>query len=131
MVVENPATNLLVRALRRKNGLLDDDKKQQSKDNTLLAPYCCNLCKNMFRKPTLTPCCKQSFCDECIRQYLVRDDRYTCPFCDERISPDDLELNEKLNKKLNEIKEKFGDPGADPTPEELEQIFPAEDFRKN
>jgi len=36
-----------------------------------------------------------------------------------------------LNKKLNEIKEKLGDPGAEPTQEDLEQMFPAEDFRKN
>jgi len=130
VVVENPATQLLEKALKRKHGLLDGPK-QSAKDNTLLAPYCCSLCKNMFRKPTLTPCCKQSFCDECIRQYLIVDDKYTCPSCDERISPDGLALNEALQRKLSAIKEKFGDPNVVPTPEELEQIFPARDFRKN
>jgi len=130
VMVENPATTLLEKALKKKHGLLDGPK-QSARDNTLLAPYCCSLCKNMFRKPTLTPCCKQSFCDECIRQYLIVDDKYTCPSCDERISPDDLAINEALQRKLSAIKEKFADPNVTPTHEELEQIFPARDFRKN
>jgi len=122
--VNNPATDILVMALKKKHGLLNNGNNAE-REKGLLQPYCCTLCTNMFRKPTLTPCCKHSFCDECIRQYLIQDDRYTCPYCDEKVKLEELEPNERLARKINKIKEKLGDPNAEPSPEEIKNLFQA------
>ncbi|CAO3627998.1 unnamed protein product [Cunninghamella blakesleeana] len=44
----------------------------------------CPLSQGLMREATITPCCGTSFCDECIRNYLLEND-FTCPDCQQQI----------------------------------------------
>eukprot|EP00117_Sycon_ciliatum_P040527 scpid24272/ scgid29767/ E3 ubiquitin-protein ligase RBBP6; Proliferation potential-related protein; Protein P2P-R; Retinoblastoma-binding Q protein 1; Retinoblastoma-binding protein 6; p53-associated cellular protein of testis len=55
----------------------------------------CYLCKELMKDAALIPCCGQSFCDECIRDHLIKND-FVCPYCKELTSPDRLSPNAGL-----------------------------------
>ncbi|KAI9245230.1 hypothetical protein BDA99DRAFT_528303 [Phascolomyces articulosus] len=44
----------------------------------------CPICEGLFREATITPCCGASFCDECIRGYLLEND-FACQDCLQQI----------------------------------------------
>lgn len=44
----------------------------------------CPLCSGLFREATITPCCGASFCDECIRNYMLEND-FRCQDCQRQI----------------------------------------------
>ncbi|KAI9498137.1 DWNN domain-containing protein [Zychaea mexicana] len=44
----------------------------------------CPICEGPFREATITPCCGASFCDECIRGYLLEND-FACQDCQQQI----------------------------------------------
>ncbi|KAI7871622.1 DWNN domain-containing protein [Spinellus fusiger] len=44
----------------------------------------CLICQRLLREATITPCCGASFCDECIRGYMLEND-FQCHDCKEPI----------------------------------------------
>eukprot|EP00126_Sphaerothecum_destruens_P010423 Sdes_comp20737_c0_seq1m16587 len=59
----------------------------------------CGMCKTLFKDAVVIPCCSASFCDECIRSYLLKDDGFQCPKClAQNVSPAKLVPNVPLRK---------------------------------
>lgn len=52
----------------------------------------CEQCKDIMNDAVVISCCGKSFCDECIRNYLI-DNQLRCPACSEFCSPDNLVPN--------------------------------------
>ncbi|CDS07747.1 hypothetical protein LRAMOSA01696 [Lichtheimia ramosa] len=44
----------------------------------------CPICEGLFREATITPCCGATFCDECIRGYMLEND-FCCQDCNTQI----------------------------------------------
>ncbi|XP_070509111.1 uncharacterized protein [Chironomus tepperi] len=44
--------------------------------------YYCSICKDIFKKPVTTPCCKTIYCYECAVIKLLESDSSNCPKCD-------------------------------------------------
>ncbi|KAI7875959.1 DWNN-domain-containing protein [Lichtheimia hyalospora FSU 10163] len=44
----------------------------------------CPICEGLFREATITPCCGATFCDECIRGYMLEND-FCCQDCNNQI----------------------------------------------
>ncbi|KAL0088194.1 DWNN domain-containing protein [Phycomyces blakesleeanus] len=44
----------------------------------------CPICQGLLREATITPCCGASFCDECIRGYMLEND-FQCQDCKQPI----------------------------------------------
>ncbi|KAJ1307073.1 hypothetical protein OPQ81_008052 [Rhizoctonia solani] len=66
--------------------------------SSLACPICDRLTKNAVR----TPCCKQTFCEECIQTYLLEHD-FVCR-CGKKIASfDRLEVDEKRREKVAEV----------------------------
>ncbi|XP_067042946.1 E3 ubiquitin-protein ligase RBBP6-like [Acropora muricata] len=64
----------------------------------------CPTCSNLLTDAVLIPCCGTSYCDECIRNYLLEND-LTCPSCGtENVSPDSLVINKQLRQAVNTFK---------------------------
>jgi len=80
------------------------NKKEENEKKT--TNWHCSLCKKVFRKPTITPCCFTTFCDACIRQHLILDDNYRCPTCNHPVRLDELQLNERMHKKIQAARKK-------------------------
>jgi len=70
----------------------------------------CPICQQLFTDVVVTPCCGKSYCDDCIRNYLIKND-IVC-VCGETTSPDNLIPNKSLrtsvdnfrNQKQSELK---------------------------
>eukprot|EP00111_Clytia_hemisphaerica_P004788 TCONS_00013764-protein len=62
----------------------------------------CSLCKQLFKDAVVTPCCGVSYCDECIRTYLVEND-LVC-MCGETTSPDNLIGNKSLRTSVSNFR---------------------------
>ncbi|XP_057311606.1 golgin subfamily A member 6-like protein 24 isoform X2 [Hydractinia symbiolongicarpus] len=62
----------------------------------------CPHCKKLFNDVVVTPCCGESYCDECIRNYLIEHD-LTC-LCGETTSPDNLIANKSLRTAVNNFR---------------------------
>ncbi|KAF9989181.1 hypothetical protein BGZ75_007323 [Mortierella antarctica] len=58
----------------------------------------CSICLGTLDQPKVTPC-NHTFCDDCIRQALVR--REECPLCKNRFSKRSLNSVEHLEKVVN------------------------------
>ncbi|KDN42476.1 hypothetical protein RSAG8_06793, partial [Rhizoctonia solani AG-8 WAC10335] len=66
--------------------------------SSLACPICDRLTKNAVR----TPCCKQTFCEECIQTHLLEHD-FVCR-CGKKIASfDRLEVDEKRREKVGEV----------------------------
>ena len=64
------------------------------------AEMTCPLCREMMTDAVLIPCCGRSYCDDCIRNYLL-ENNFVCPETDckqENVSPDNLIPNRMLRK---------------------------------
>lgn len=60
----------------------------------------CPLCRKLMTDAVLIPCCGRSYCDDCIRNYLL-ENRFVCPEPDCKqtdVSPDNLIPNRSLRK---------------------------------
>jgi len=70
------------------------------------ASFRCDLCNGILRGATLVPCCKKSFCVECIKQHLHREESDSkCPTCASILFLDDeLEKNESLQKRVDDFR---------------------------
>ncbi len=40
--------------------------------------YTCSICQDIFRNPVVTNCCLQTFCKQCINDWLETNN--TCPY---------------------------------------------------
>ncbi|EUC60850.1 mRNA polyadenylation-like protein, putative [Rhizoctonia solani AG-3 Rhs1AP] len=66
--------------------------------SSLACPICDRLTKNAIR----TPCCKQTFCEECIQTHLLEHD-FVCR-CGKKIASfDRLEADERRREKVGEV----------------------------
>ncbi|KHN94279.1 retinoblastoma-binding protein [Metarhizium album ARSEF 1941] len=67
----------------------------------------CSIDKKMFIEPMKTPCCKKTFCNDCITNALIESD-FVCPACQtEGVLIDDLQPDDDASRKIQEyIKEK-------------------------
>jgi len=67
----------------------------------------CSIDKKMFIEPMKTPCCKKTFCNDCITNALIESD-FVCPACQtEGVLIDDLTPDEETAKKIQDyLKEK-------------------------
>ncbi|KAG5975384.1 hypothetical protein E4U55_007728 [Claviceps digitariae] len=62
----------------------------------------CSVDKKMFIEPMKTPCCKKTFCNDCITNALIESD-FVCPACQaEGVLIDDLEADDEASKKIQE-----------------------------
>lgn len=51
----------------------------------------CSICSDLLTDAVMIPCCGNSFCDECIRSFLLESEDHECPDCHEKdISPGTL-----------------------------------------
>ncbi|TWU76930.1 hypothetical protein ED733_006970 [Metarhizium rileyi] len=67
----------------------------------------CSVDRKMFIEPMKTPCCKKTFCNDCITNALIESD-FVCPACQtEGVLIDDLQPDDETSKRMQEyIKEK-------------------------
>lgn len=69
----------------------------------------CPLCIGLMKEPMFVPCCKVSFCNECIRQALVGTggDAFICPVCaEDNVVTELLQPNPRIEAV---IKDKYSD----------------------
>ncbi|KAI9688830.1 MAG: hypothetical protein M1822_001187 [Bathelium mastoideum] len=60
----------------------------------------CSLDKRMFIEPMKTPCCGQTYCNDCIENALINND-FVCPNCQtEGVLIDNLEPDDEMVKKI-------------------------------
>lgn len=58
----------------------------------------CKICGELMKDAAVIPCCKQSYCYECIHIHLCEND-FTCPACkEENVSPENLNPNMALRQ---------------------------------
>ncbi|MCO5591097.1 hypothetical protein L7F22_045074 [Adiantum nelumboides] len=70
----------------------------------------CSLCKGIFKEAVMVPCCQYSFCDTCVRQYLL--EKSCCPQCES----DKLKIGGLLpNVALRQAIERFTSTQPDTT----------------
>eukprot|EP00250_Pteridium_aquilinum_P022152 c25310_g1_i2 orf=879-3782(-) len=60
----------------------------------------CSLCQGIFKEAVMIPCCQYSFCDTCLRQYLL--EKGSCPQCSsEKSKNNDLLPNVALRQAID------------------------------
>ncbi|XP_068674957.1 E3 ubiquitin-protein ligase RBBP6-like isoform X1 [Montipora foliosa] len=83
------------------------DSKPKGKDSAnkkVPSELKCPTCSNLLTDAVLIPCCGTSYCDDCIRNYLLENEQ-TCPSCGiENVSPDSLVINKQLRQAVNTFK---------------------------
>lgn len=74
----------------------------------IFAKYFCEICKEIFRNPTLTPCCKSTFCYDCIEKEILESDEHECPKCGEKyLMLSQLKANEEAWGEILRIRGNF------------------------
>ncbi|RLU15449.1 hypothetical protein DMN91_012443, partial [Ooceraea biroi] len=69
----------------------------------------CNICKDLLTDAVMIPCCGNSFCDECIRTFLLESEEHECPDCNEKdVSPETLIPNRFLRNAVMNFKNETG-----------------------
>ncbi|KAG9290696.1 hypothetical protein G9A89_011659 [Geosiphon pyriformis] len=95
----------------------------------------CRLCHHLFREAVTIPCCRVSYCDDCIRNYLLEHD-FSCPNCHEtNQTPDNLIRSHSLRKEVDfylrdytiKLKSNSQEPSATSTPQTPPKIEDNED----
>ncbi|CAG8560673.1 13376_t:CDS:10 [Dentiscutata erythropus] len=65
----------------------------------------CMLCSRLLKEAVITPCCRASFCDECIRHALINpeqdDQQFKCPNCQSHLVPDELVPNKAARETVD------------------------------
>ncbi|KAM7448559.1 E3 ubiquitin-protein ligase rbbp6 [Porites harrisoni] len=94
---------------RASPSLPDGDSKTKAKDKDssskkVPSELRCPSCSNLLTDAVLIPCCGTSYCDDCIRNYLLENEQ-ECPSCGaENVSPDSLVINKQLRQAVNTFK---------------------------
>ncbi|KAM6225741.1 E3 ubiquitin-protein ligase RBBP6-like [Porphyrio hochstetteri] len=98
-----PITNVEAYARGRKEKRpFHSIEPSSSSDHPIPNEFLCPLCKETLMDAAITPCCGNSYCDECIRAALLQSERHTCPTCHQAdVSPDTLVANKALRKAVN------------------------------
>ncbi|KAE8741533.1 hypothetical protein FOCC_FOCC012917 [Frankliniella occidentalis] len=69
----------------------------------------CSLCKDLLTDAVMMPCCGNSFCDDCIRTFLLESDDQECPQCLEKEkTPEMLIPNRFLRKRVADFGDQTG-----------------------
>ena len=105
-----PIVDKLPKAKKLKSSSKSTPSAQQLIPNELL----CKLCSNILTDAVVIECCENSFCDECIRTFLINNN-FHCPLAEcgkDGILPDDLVPNKQLRQSVklflaNIAKEKY------------------------
>jgi len=94
---------------RSSPSLPETDSKTKGKDKDTAnkkvpSELRCPTCNNLLADAVLIPCCGTSYCDDCIRNYLLENEQ-ECPSCgQENVSPDSLVINKQLRQAVNTFK---------------------------
>lgn len=84
----------------------------------------CPIDKRLFVDPMKTPCCKMTYCNQCIDNFLSDHD-LVCPHCSEEVLIDELQPDEEMYTKIKVYleerkvvaqKQKSPSPSAQQTP---------------
>lgn len=62
----------------------------------------CPICSRLLRDAVSVPCCRKTFCDDCIREALLtpeKREKFSCPECGAAsVYPDELQSNERVRR---------------------------------
>jgi len=103
--VEKPGSQKPQRIIVNGKVLLAEDIDLEEK-NLVPTSFRCDLCKGLLRTATFVPCCKKSFCEECIRQHMLRGGfESKCPTCANVIGEtDELQKNDTLQIRVEDFR---------------------------
>ncbi|KAL4987495.1 DWNN domain-containing protein [Aspergillus falconensis] len=84
----------------------------------------CPIDKRMFLEPTQTPCCRKTYCNDCITNALIESD-FVCPGCGtEGVLLDNLSANDEMLSKIKAYEAEKADSKKEkekqPTPTEVQ-----------
>lgn len=86
---------------RKEENLNFQPKKVEIFDENLVCP----ICREIFRNPTRTPCCRKTFCYDCIESSILRSDEHECAACSEKyLMLSQLEMNEEISRQIFKVK---------------------------
>ncbi|PYI00484.1 retinoblastoma-binding protein [Aspergillus sclerotiicarbonarius CBS 121057] len=69
----------------------------------------CPIDKRMFLEPTRTPCCRRTYCNDCITNALIESD-FVCPGCGtEGVLLDNLSIDDEASSKIKEYEAEKAD----------------------
>ncbi|NXF37204.1 RBBP6 ligase, partial [Nyctibius bracteatus] len=79
--------------------LPEEPASSSSSDDPVPDELLCLICKELMTDAAVIPCCRNSYCDECIRTALLESEEHTCPTCHQTgVSPDALIANKFLHQ---------------------------------
>ncbi|XP_056624196.1 E3 ubiquitin-protein ligase RBBP6-like isoform X1 [Triplophysa dalaica] len=83
----------------------NESSSSTSGEDAVPDDFLCRICKDLITDAVMTPCCSNSYCDDCIRTCLLDSDEHVCPTCKQsNVSPDALNINMFLRQELNRFK---------------------------
>ncbi|NXT44964.1 RBBP6 ligase, partial [Pelecanoides urinatrix] len=89
--------------------LPEEPESSSSTDDPFPDELLCLICKEIMTDAVVIPCCRNSYCDECIRTALLESEEHTCPTCHQTdVSSDALIANKFLRKAVNNFKNGTG-----------------------
>ncbi|XP_037545647.1 E3 ubiquitin-protein ligase RBBP6 isoform X2 [Nematolebias whitei] len=69
----------------------------------------CPICNDLMTDAVVIPCCGNSYCDDCIRTFLLDSEEHICFTCKQSdVSPDNLIANKFLRQAVNNFKNETG-----------------------
>ncbi|CAF4633613.1 unnamed protein product [Rotaria sp. Silwood1] len=82
--------------------------KKSADEDTPPDDLLCPVCKKVYTDAVITPCCHNSFCDECIRTALIESEDHECPHCHrQHVAIDQINPNLFLRKHINRWREEW------------------------
>ncbi|XP_059426249.1 E3 ubiquitin-protein ligase RBBP6-like [Carassius carassius] len=82
-----------------------NEHSSPSSSDPIPAALLCLICKDLLTDAVMSPCCRSSSCDECIRTCLLESDGHVCPSCRQSdVSPDSLTANTALRQEVNHFR---------------------------
>ncbi|XP_061222110.1 E3 ubiquitin-protein ligase RBBP6-like [Neopsephotus bourkii] len=97
------------RGKRERPPFLPEEPSSSSSDGPIPDELLCLICKDIMTDAAILPCCRSSYCDECIRTALLESEEFTCPACHQTdVSPDALVANQSLRQAVNNFRNGAG-----------------------
>jgi hypothetical protein len=56
--------------------------------------YTCSICHDIFRNPVVANCCLQTFCEQCINDWLKTNN--TCPYDGKQLNRSQLSRSQRF-----------------------------------
>jgi len=85
----------------------------------------CDICTDYYRDAQYTPCCKASYCNECIRQKITSNPtEIQCPSCEALFASNGLHKNINLQAKVDKIVRSL--PKVKPPPPQTTTTIPSD-----